>query len=169
MARTKTILLLTGDYADRLNALYRAAEDARADTSVRTLAEGDPYAELAEQYAALKAEAEEAGLRVTLADPGRKVWRELKAKHPPRTSDEVDAETAKADRIAGVNTDTIEDDLVYAALRDPSFSSRAAYDEWVDGIGEGEFQTILGAAWLLVNGASYDPKSLPPSPTPSSD
>jgi hypothetical protein len=164
MARTKSILLLTGDYADRLNTLWAAAQAALEDKSQRTLAEADPYEALATEYADLKAEAEAAGLRVTLQDPGRKVWRELKVKHPPRTGEGIDPEIVKADRAAGINQDAAEDDLVYACLVEPEFTSRGAFDEWADQLGEGEFQTILIAAWNLVNVAQYDPKSLPPSP-----
>lgn len=165
MARTKSILLLTGDYADRLNTLWDAAKAALEDNSQRTLNEADPYEALYSEYTDLKAEAEAAGLRVTLQDPGRKVWRDLKVKHPPRTGDDVDPEVVKSDRAAGINQDTAEDDLVYACLVEPEFTSRGAFDEWVDQLGEGEFQTILREAWMLVNVAQYDPKSLPPSPT----
>lgn len=177
MAQTKTILLMTGDYPDRLNALYAAAQAAKDDDSPQFMGEEDPYTALAAEYEALKAEAEQAaeaaGRKVTLQAIGRRKgidgrpsWRDLKEKHPPRT--EGDEETVKGDRLAGVNTDSVEDDLVYAALIYPEMSSRGAFDEWVDNLSEGEFQTILGQAWRLVNVAQFDPKSLPAWPTRTS-
>lgn len=165
MARTRTILLLTGDYADRLNVLYAAAKAAEADKSPRLLGDGDPYLELAAEYEALKAEAEADGLRVVLRDPGRKRFRDLRAKHPPRTGEDVDPDTVKADRLAGMNIDAAEDDLLHISVIEPAFTSRAGFDEWLDELGEGEFQTLLRAAWELVNVAQFDPKSLPPLPT----
>lgn len=173
MARTKSFLLLTDDYADRLSDLYAAAQEAREDSQAeggipRVLGEADPYEALAAEHAALKAEAEAAGLRVTLRDPGRKRFRELKAKFPPRTGEDVDEDIRKADRLAGFDTDAAEDDLLFISVIEPRFTSRAAFDEWLDDLGEGEFQTILRAAWMLVNVAQYDPKSLPSSPTRTS-
>jgi hypothetical protein len=163
MAQTTTIHLLTGDYPDRLNLAFRAAKAAEDDESPLLNGEEHPYDVLSREYAELKAEAEEAGIAVTLQAIGRKGWRELKANHPPRT--EGDADTIKADRLAGVNVATVEDDLVYASVIKPEFSSRGAYDEWADALSEGEFQTILQKAWSLANVAQYDPKSLPASRT----
>ena len=165
MAQTATITLLTGDYPDRLNAAFRAAQAAEKDTMPLLNGEEHPYVVLAREYAELKEEAEAAGLRVTLQAVGRRAWRELKVKHPPRT--EGDPDDIKGDRLAGVNTSTVDDDLVYASLIEPEFSSRAAYDEWADSLSEGEFQTILRRAWELANIAQFDPKSLPALPTRS--
>lgn len=168
MARTKSILLLTGDYADRLNALYAAAQAAKDDTSARTLAEGDPYQQLAQEYADLKAEAEAEGLRVVLRDPGRRKFRDMKAKFPPRTDESVPEKSREADARAGFNIADAEDDLLYITVLEPEFTSRGAFDEWLDDLGEGEFQTLVSAAWELVTVAQFDPKALPPSPTRSS-
>ncbi|MFT3871065.1 MAG: hypothetical protein QM714_00230 [Nocardioides sp.] len=165
MARTRSLLLMTGDYAERLTALYVAAQNAANDDTPTRIGES-PYADLREEYDALKAEAEENGIRVVMEAVNRKVWRDLKAKHPART-EHPDPEVLKGDRMAGVNTETVEDDLVYASLRTPEFASRAAYDEWADGLSEGDFQTVLAAAWELANGSRFDPKSLPASPTRS--
>ncbi|WP_294567618.1 hypothetical protein [uncultured Arthrobacter sp.] len=165
MAQTATIRLLTGDYPDRLNSLWAAAMAAQNDKTPRTLADEDPFDVLSREYEALKAEAEEAGLSVTIKAVGRREWRTLKQNHPARV--EGDPETIKGDRLAGLNTSTVEDDLVYASLVSPEFTSRAAYDEWADALSEGEFQTILTRAWQLANVAQYDPKSLPASRTPS--
>jgi hypothetical protein len=171
MARTATVLLLGGDYAERLEALYRevlAAEDAqnRDDAAPKTLLE-DPVGDLAKAYAELKAEAEAEAeqnqRRVTMIAVGRREWRALKDKHPART----EGPDAEGDSMAGVNTDTVEDDLVYACLTHPEFTSRAAFDEWADTLSEGEWRTLVIKAWELVNGARFDPKPLPASLIPS--
>lgn len=166
MAQSTTIHLLTGDYPDRLQTLWAAAQAAEKDNAPLLAGEEHPYDVLSAEYAALKAEAESEGIAVTLTAVGRKGWRELKQKHPART--EGDPEAIKQDRLAGVNADTVEDDLVYASVTSPTFSSRGAYDEWADALSEGEFQTILAKAWSLANVAQHDPKSLPASRTRTS-
>lgn len=168
MPRTDTFLLLSGDYAQRLDALGAEFDKAveKAQTS-RRLTDPTWVEQVRADYEALKAEAEAAGTRIVLEAIGRKTWRDLKAKHPPRT--EGDPELIKGDRLAGVNTDSVEDDLVYASLTEPAFGSRDAYEEWADRLSEGEFQTILVRAWTLVNVSRVDPKSLPSLPTPSND
>lgn len=171
MSRTSSMLLLTGDYADRLNALYAEAqrlERVERSASLR-LGEASAYEALRAEYEALKAEAEEAGVRVVLRSLGRRDWRSLKEKHPPRAGEGVSDSDVEADRAAGVNVDTIEDDLVYASLVEPEFTSRAAYDEWADELSEGDFRSIVMRAWSLVNVAAIDPKSLPASQTRRSD
>lgn len=169
MARTTTVHMLTGDYADRLEVAFRAATDALDDKVPRTALEMDPYPTLEADYKALKAEALAEGTTVTLTAVGRKVWRELKAKHPIRSGEGVETETARSDRIAGVNTDSVEDDLVYHSVTVPKFGSRDAFDEWADDLSEGEWQTLVVRAWELANGARIDPKELPSSPTRSAD
>lgn len=167
MARTDKVVLLTGDYAQRLDSLFSAANEALNDDSPRTMMEGDPYAELLSEYNALKAEAEAEATVVEMTAVARPQWREFKRKYPPRT--EGHADDIAGDRIAGVNTDEVEDDLVYASVTTPDFTSRAAFDEWADTLSEGEWQTLLLKAWELANGARFDPKSLPASRTTSTD
>lgn len=162
MSRTTTVHLLTGDYADRLNALWEAAQAASHDETPLTALEVHPFEALKSDYDTLKAEALEAATTVTLKAVGRKKWRELKEKHPPRSGEGVDPELVRTDRIAGVNTDTVDDDLVYASLASPELTSRGAFDEWADGLSEGEWQVLLTRAWELANGARLDPKELPP-------
>lgn len=173
MAQTITRMFPDGDYPQRLNDLWGAIEAAREDEQsdhAQPLLNGEesPVDQLAAEYSALKAEADADAMEkrrvVTLRAVGRKSWRELKLKHPPRvTSDTVDDETAKGDRVAEVNTDTVGDDLLFTSIQDPKFTSRSDFDEWVDELSEGEFQTLLTDAWRLVNVAQYDPKSLPAS------
>jgi hypothetical protein len=95
------------------------------------------------------------------------VWRGLKEKHPPRVGDSFDPDVVKGDRLAGVDTDAIEDDLVHASLIDPEFKTRADFDDWADTLSEGEWQQVVIRAWELANGARLDPKELPSSLTRS--
>lgn len=169
MPRTATVHLLGGDYAERLNVLYQAAHDARDDDAPRTMAEAHPYDTLSAEYAELKAEALSVATTVELTAVGRKEWRALKAKHPIRSGEGVDAETSKADRLAGVNVETIDDDLVYATVTTPSFNGRDAFDEWADRLSEGEWQALVVKSWELANQARFDPKDLPSSPTTKND
>lgn len=168
--RKSTILLLTDDYADRLNDLYGQAQAAEreAERTARRVGEQSDYMRLRDEYEALKASAEAEGIKVTLQSISRPAWRKLKSQHPPRIEG-VDDDTRNADRLAGVNVDTVEDDLVHASLVEPVFSSRAAFDEWADGLSEGEWQVIVRRAWELTNVARVDPKSLRSLPTPRDD
>lgn len=190
MPRTSTVHLLTGDYADRLNDLWSAAQNALDDKTPLTALEQDPFIVLKAEYDALKAEAIEAGITVDFKAVGRRVWRALKELHPPRTGDDIDPETVKQDRLTGANADAIEDDLVHASLsgspaavacaadmrrkdepchvKNPC-SNRIAFDDWADDLSEGEWAQLTIRAWELANGARLDPKELPSSPTRSED
>lgn len=176
MARTTVVHLLTGDYPDRLEAAVRSAQAASKDEAPRTALEADPYESLVAEYEALRAEALEAGTTINLAAVGRKTWRALKEKHPARVGDDVDKEIADNDRLAGVNTDAVEDDLVFESIKawqvesgenDPRVSSRASFDEWADTLSEGEWQVLVMKSWELANGARLDPKDHLPSRTRS--
>lgn len=162
-----------GDYTDRLNELWGAIQEATGDESgPRLLTEDDTAAELRAVYEDLRDEALTAAKRdrrfVRLQALGRGEMRALKAKHPPRT--EGDEDSVKADRIAGMDLKGAEDDLVYASIIEPAFTSRSDFDEWADEVlSDGEFEVILQDAWELANVAQFDPKSLPASPTPKSD
>lgn len=190
MAQQTTLTLLSGDYPQRLLKLAEAAYAAREDTIELLAGEVHPAEQLAEEYEALRVEAEEAGLHVRLEAVGRKVWRRLKVAHPVRSEADSDADTAKADRRAGVNTDTVEDDLAHASVVEPSeykcaqdqadrsaactianpCTTRAAYTKWAeDDLSEGEFQQVLQKAWVLSQSAVIDPKALPSWQTPSVD
>lgn len=165
-----------GDYPTRLEQAYQAYQAAyQAEQSgtegPRLLSDAAPVVVLAEEYRALKAEADvDAAAKsrvVTLQALGRREWRTLREKHPPRAGEDVDADVAKGDRLAGVNTETVEDDLVAASVIFPEFTSRAAFDEWSDNLSQGEWSVLVQDAWRLVNVAQFDPKSLPPSAIPS--
>lgn len=172
MARTTRVVLLTGDYADRLDQLGRAALAARDDQTPLLGGEEHPYDVLKAEYDTLKAEAEAEAEIVHMVAIGRRQFRDLKAKYPPRTEPK---EVAESDAKAGVNIEGIEDDLVFASVvvPDPAnegeylprFKSRAAFDEWADGLSEGEWASLAIRAWELANGARLDPKELPGLPT----
>lgn len=179
MAQTRTINFPDGDYPIRLNQAYAAYEEALKDEQANgegtLLAHEQPASEvLKAEYLALKAEAEDDAREkrriVTLRALGRAKWRELKKAHPARVEgDDVDADTARSDRKFGVNLDSVEDDLVFASVSEPKFTSREEFDAWADDWSEGEWQTLVRSSWSLVNVASIDPKSLPSSPTRSDD
>lgn len=173
MAQTRTYEFPDGDYPTRLNdalAAFQAAEQDEQKNGRGQLLQGEKSSAeiLADEYNALKAEAKadaaEKRRIVTLRALGRKQWRPLKEAHPPRTED-VDEDTAKGDRLAGVNTDSVEEDLVFASISDPKFESRDEFDAWAEELSVGEWNVLVGAAWRLVNVAQYDPKSLPASST----
>ena len=173
MARTTTVHLLSGDYPDRLEKMLREAEAAANSNIPQTMLEEETRER---DYEALKAEAIADGITVNLAAVGRKMWRGLKEKHPPRTEPDVDKQTAEGDRLAGVNTDAVEDDLVYESMRawqvesgekDDRVSSRSVFNEWADTLSEGEWQVLVIRAWELANGARLDPKDHLPSRTRS--
>jgi hypothetical protein len=166
-ASRKVLEFPVGDFPERLDVAYRAAQEALKDTTARTMNEGDPYLELKAEYDALRDESQQASREaktyVVLREISRNDWRKIKADHPPRT--DADAETVKADRVAGFNVDTAEDDLVFAALEEPRFESRAAFDEWAGQLGAGKFASIAHEAYLFTMEARRDPKLLPASPT----
>lgn len=178
MSDAKVVDLLSESYADRLDVLWRAVEDAAKDEvkagegpSGLTLDEAGASVRLAEQYEALRAEAIEdakANRRHVEMRLERKAWRELKEKHPPRTGDSFSKEDVDADRAAGLNVETASDDLLYAAIVVPEFTSRGAFDEWADALTNGQFTTLVFAAWEHANRARYNPKALPASLTRSS-
>lgn len=178
MAQTLTREFPDGDYPSRLNdalAAFSAAEAHEAKNGTGPLLNGQKSAAetLADEYNALKAEAHadaaEKRRIVTLRALGRKQWRPLKEAHPPRAGEGVDEETAKQDRLAGVNAETVEDDLVFASVIEPMFADRGEFDAWADELSEGEWQTLVRDAWRLVNVAQFDPKSLPSSRTQTAD
>lgn len=178
MAQTQKRIFPDGDYPSRLNAALAAYDAALKDEQkngppVLLGGEDLPSEVLRQEYEALKTEAEVDAAKkrriVVLEALGRKQWRPLKEAHPPRAGEGVDEDTAKGDRLAGVNTDSVEDDLVFASIVQPKFKDREKFAEWADELSEGEWQTIVRDAWRLVNVAQFDPKSLPSSRTQTAD
>jgi hypothetical protein len=168
MARaTRTLLLLGGDYAERLDRLYAAIEDAQSQddegNAALTMMEAHPVKALEQEYQDLKAEAEAEARQerreVKMLAVGRRQWRELKDKYPPRT--EGSEEQVRGDRMLGLNTEAAEDDVVYASICEPEFKSRDAFDEWADDLSPGEWKHLAEHAWGLAIGVRFDPKSPP--------
>jgi hypothetical protein len=171
--RTQTRLFPPGDYADRLSALWASLQAAAEDETPRLATEAGAVEELRAEYEALKTEATKAAKAarrfVRMEALSRGAMRDLKAKHPPRTEGE-DEDTLKADRVNGLNLKSVEDDLVYASVVEPAFTSRGDFDEWVDrDLSDGEFDILLQTAWELANVGRFDPKPLPASLTRKSD
>lgn len=169
---TRTRMFPPGDYNERLSTLWAAIQAATEDDSPRLLTEESALDQLRQEYEALRDESLEAAKAarrfVRMEALGRAEMRSLKAKHPPRTEG-ADEDDLKADRAAGLNLQGVEDDLVFASIIEPEFSSRGDYDSWADDLSEGEFDVLLKLAWELANIAQFDPKSLPASPTRKSD
>lgn len=177
MAQQTTRIFPDGDYPQRLQNAYAAFQQA-AEQESREMESGSRLAgeesiaeRLANEYEEIKTKAEADAKKkrrvVTLRAVGRTTWRGLKEKHPPRVGDGVDEEIAKSDRMLGVNADDIEDDLVFASIMSPKFTSRADFDEWAGDLSQGEWNVLVQDAWKLVNIAQFDPKSLPLSATRS--
>lgn len=185
MSRTTTLHLLADDYAERLDDLKeradaverrirvaKAAEErgassrrmGQASESARLHAE---YDRLAAEFEELKTEAETAAVTVTVRALTRGQWKALKRDHPPRSSGEAPDDEVQKDAALGVNVDEVEEDLLHRAMVEPMFSSRAAFDEWVDGLDEAMFEAAVSAAWSLARVARVNPKSLPALPTPT--
>lgn len=186
-SKSKPLLLsYPDDYGQRLDQLEAAAKKARNDNTPLVATERHPYQVLADEHAALKAEADaaadEAGLRVVFDSIGRQLMRKLKARHPARDGE-------AGDRVFGANMETMQDDLVHAMLASPAKAScardqrqadqpcgeenpcsrRQAFAEWADSLGYGEWNVTAVAATEHLIAVASDPKDLPPLPTTSSD
>ena len=167
MARVATTYLMTGDFTERLNALYaRAAEMSKAEAGPSmSLAEVGQADALWREYEALSAEAETAGKVVQKAIP-RGPWRRIKEKFPPRTSEDgADEATVAADAAAELNTDAAADEIVRASLVEPAFDTLDAFQAWADDdLTEGDFRLLLKKAWDMANVPEANPKARPDSP-----
>lgn len=165
MARTETHFIWTGDYADRIQKIMTAAEVAKDNPQEKYLNEPDSIRELSEDYERLKAEADEAGLRVVVRALTDDEWYEIVDAHPPRTEEPH----ADGDKALGFNERTGMRSLILAGLVDPDLSSLSALAAWVieKQLGRGDLNRLGRAVWRLTNGTTtLDPKSLPPLPTP---
>ena len=166
--RTEEHFIWTGDYATRLARLRAAAEAAREDKTPLINGEAHPYDEIAEEYEALKAEADGNGLRLVLRGLRDDEWDALVDEFPPRT-DEAHAESDKA---WGLNERTSLRPLVYAGLVEPRLASRAEFDAWVveQGLTRGDLHGAAIKVWSMTNGGGLpDPQLLSPLPTRADD
>lgn len=167
--RTATVTIYTGDYLDEIRHLEQraiAARDASGGGLAGTLDESPEYLDIAAQHDALVAEAEKSALHVKVRALGRREWKDLVAKHPPRSvSEAVDERTAAGDRALGVNEDTFKDALVPLSVAEPKFT-----EDDFDAMADIDFDRIYLTAFSLNRGAAADPKaSLVSRLTPTSD
>lgn len=185
--------LFVDDYEDRLNRAYGAVMAAENSKVTLLIGEDHPAVALAEEYRALREEANAAAAaagrfyQVRLIPRGE--WKQLAVAHPVRTEHE-DPDEVQADRLAGLNTESVREDLLHAALVQPPAmacqhdqdqgdaictttnpcSARGAFDAWIlEEISDGEYEAMVQEAWTLANSARLDPKALPSSPTTTSD
>lgn len=160
MARTQEVWFYVGDYEQKLETLLRAAEAAEKDAgrSQRRLLDNPTYKQLIDEFNALQEEAKANSRKVTLKAANRKIVRDLRATHPPRT--EGTDEVKQVDQIYGMNVESAQEDLVYQTLVEPTFETRAAFDEWaLEELDEAEFSKLAATALQMVV-AAPDPKSL---------
>lgn len=148
--RTSVVIIYGGDYLDRLRHLekrYEAAVKAE-QSATRLLADEAQSPAIAAEHEALKAEAEETALHVTLRALGRKAWRALVAEHPPRPSHEGDASV-------GVNEETFKDALVPASITSPELS-----EDELDAISDIDWDRLYFTAFALNRSPAASPKAL---------
>lgn len=161
--RTATITIYQGDYLDRIRHLERkaeAAKDAAGSESSRLAHEIPEYLAIAERHDALVAEAEASAVNVKVKALGRRAWRDLVAKHPPRTVEGGASEAdSKSDAAVGVNEETFKDELVAASIAEPEFSSRAACDEFTDSLADVDYDRLYYTAFALNRSVAADPKA----------
>ncbi len=160
--RTTTVVLFQGDDIDearKLNTAVREAAILAKTAGPKRIGDDTPtLTDAAKAYDAFVAEAAERGVKVEIQAVGRKVWRELLEKHPPRQIDEVEAgEVSKVthpeDAGWGFNFQTLADDLVPASVVDKVSFSEA----WLDMLSDAEWSQIYRAALQLNRGAAPDP------------
>ena len=177
--RTETVVILQGDDDEQLRQYRAYAESLRFDADrLRPRSEpkaaaqpmgdasrwekADAEATEAEQVANdFAVEASRRGVTVVLRSVGRKAWRDLFDKHPPRDGNE-------GDEAVGVNLDTLPDDLVPACMGSPVFESDGEQEAFLDSLSAAEFGRLGQVAWLLNTRTSADPKAVlgsKPSPT----
>lgn len=168
MARTRPVYFWTDEEYERISRIAEAVEMASRseERPASTMLDGDPVAALREQYEAERKAVEDAakadGRYALLRELGRNAWREVKAKNPPRDDN-------KGDSVLGFNTDTVEDDLVRAAVVEPAFSTDSDFHTWAEEQGNSAWALLAATAWELTNGERRDPKPLPASLTRSTE
>lgn len=157
--RTDTVVIFQGDDVTRLAALEEKVarlaprKPLEGEGSSETGADAGEYASAREEHAALLAEAEGRAVTVVLRAIGRKTWRGLVLKHPPRDG-------VKEDENMGINTVTFGDDLVPACLASPVFESDALRDVFLDSLSSVQFGELEARAWALNQIGVGAPKAL---------
>lgn len=168
MAKTWTLYFYVDDYEDRLATLLSAAQSAERANTGRRVGDGSDYKALIEEFNALRDEAREKARKVVVQAISRRAWLKLREDHPPRVEG-VSDEVRQRDAMWGINTESVEEDLVYAAVVEPEFKSRAAFDEWaLEELTAAEFGRISQLAFKAISDAP-DPKSLRALPIQNGD
>lgn len=161
MSRTQEVWFYVGDYEQRLETLLRAAEAAEKDAgrSQRRLLDSPAYQQTIQDFNALREEAQRESRKVVLKAANRKIVRDLRKAHPPRTEGVAD-EVKNLDLLYSMNVEAVQEDLVFQTLVDPTFETRAAFDEWaLEELDEAEFAKLAMTALGMIVSAP-DPKSL---------
>lgn len=164
-AEIRTLTFYRSDYKERLDALEREAAALEEQAEPRRFGESGEYGRKVAEFEALKKEALADALVVVLQEPTRSEWKELKAKYPPRAEPK---DAHDIDVMWGVNVEDVEDDLLYACVIEPHFTTRAAFDEWADGLAPAKFNACARTAFTEFVMAAPDPKSRAALPTLSS-
>lgn len=151
--RTTEVVLFQGDDLDPIETLRAKVEEAAlvSDGTSRRLND-DPVLSAAQEYDAFVDAAIERAVKVTLQALGRKQYRGLVEKHPPRPENEGDKEW-------GFNSDTFGDDLVPACIADGQFESARDMDAFLDDLSDGDWSRLVSAALMLNQGSGPDPKA----------
>lgn len=180
--RTITAVLFQGDDFDPLDALMADAQRAvtqAASNSPTRIGDDNGVQAATTAYNDYLDKAVKRGVKVELHAVGRKVWRDLVAKHPPRetttvgpsvtapdgtvTEGEKTVTVHEADEQWGFNYETLADDLV------PACVDSAKFDEaFLDGLSDGDWSKLYSAAVRRNTEEGPSPKariSWPAAPT----
>ena len=147
--RTAVVTIYIGDHLDQIRHLERrwaAIQEAMKGT--HRPSDFPEAATLPEDHAALVAKAEETAIHVKLRSLGRRRWRELVDKHPPR-------EEVKSDQEVGVNETTFRDVLVPASIVEPALT-----EDDLDQISDADFDRLYVTAFALNRAPAASPKAL---------
>lgn len=166
--RESTVTIYQGDYLDRLRHLQQrhdAALEAEKGAT-RLLSDVPESAAIREEYDALKAEADETAIELSLFALGRKIWRAQVADHPPRKDHD-------SDEAMGVNEDTFKDVLVPLALQYPTghdlHGTQQISDEELDRFSDIDFDRLYYVAFALNRAPASAPKALASPQSQKSD
>lgn len=169
--RTATVTIFQGDALDEIEHLRRKAEAVReaSDTVTRRYGEVSEYEQIRAEHDELVKAAEADAIVVKVRNLGRKQYRDLKAKFPPR-EEGVSEQVKAADAQIGANEDAFFDALVPLSMLAPAFGSDAERTAFLDELSAIDFERLKLTAFRLNEYQAADPKLLPVFPeTPESD
>ena len=161
MARSETKIYLgaTSIRLDELNRTIARAEQAGesgASGGARRVGEASDLTKLREEFAALTAEADQAGDYIVVRPLRDDEWDDLCDEHPPREEKRY----ADTDDALGFNARTGRRALIFAALVEPEIATRTEFDAWVERkeLTRGELEGIALQVWQLTNRSPFAPK-----------